>query len=67
MAHGICELMWQNIILTEKDLFEVEPLMIYFNSNATLDIVHNTFQYGWGKHIEIDRYFIKEKLDQRTI
>jgi hypothetical protein len=29
MAHGICELMWQNIIFTEKDLFEVEPLMIY--------------------------------------
>jgi hypothetical protein len=60
MAHGICEVMWLKIILTEKDLSEAEPLMIYFNSNATLDIVHNLFQDGWAKHIEIDRYFIKK-------
>jgi hypothetical protein len=67
MAHGICEVMWLKIILTELGLFQAKPLMLYCDNKAALDIVHNPVQHGRTKHIEIDRHFIKEKLDQGII
>jgi hypothetical protein len=67
MAHGICEVMWLKIILTELGLFHAKPLMAYCDNKAALDIAHNPVQHGRTKHIEIDRHFIKEKLDQGII
>jgi hypothetical protein len=67
MAHGICEVMWLKIILTELGLFQAKPLMLYCDNKAALDIAHNPVQHGRTKHIEIDRHFIKEKLDQGII
>ena len=67
MAHGVCELLWLKIILMELGLFQARPLMMYCDNKAALDIAHNPVQHGRTKHIEIDRHFIKEKLDQGII
>jgi hypothetical protein len=67
MAHGVCEVLWLKIILMELGLFQAGPLMMYCDNKAALDIAHNPVQHGRTKHIEIDRHFIKEKLDQGII
>ncbi|XP_073219751.1 uncharacterized protein [Cicer arietinum] len=51
MAHGICELLWLKIIL--EDL--------------KISIAHNPVQHDRTKRIEVDRHFIKEKLDSGMI
>ena len=67
MAHGVCEVLWLKIILMELGLFQARPLMMYCDNKAALDIAHNPVQHGRTKHIEIDRHFIKEKLDQGIV
>ncbi|RDY01552.1 Copia protein, partial [Mucuna pruriens] len=60
MAHGICEGLWMKIIL---DDFKV----LFCDNNPTMNIAHNLVQHDRTKHIEIDRHFIKEKLDSGLI
>jgi hypothetical protein len=63
MAHGVCEVLWLRILLMELGLFQSKPLMLYCDNKAALDIANNPVQHDRTKHIEIDRHFIKEKLD----
>ena len=63
IAHGVCELLWLQILLTELRLFKNGPLMLYCDNKAAIDIANNPVHHDKTKHIEIDRHFIKEKLD----
>jgi len=67
MAHGVCELLWLQILLMEFRLFKSKPLMLYCDNKAAIDIANNPVQHDRTKHIEIDRHFIKEKLDKGII
>ena len=67
MAHGICEILWLRILLMELGLYRSKPLMLYCDNKAALDIAHNPIQHDRTKHVEIDRHFIKEKIDQGTL
>jgi transposase InsO family protein len=67
MAHGVCEVLWLRILLTELGLFQDMPLMLYCDNKAAIDIANNPVQHDRTKHVEIDRHFIKEKLDRGII
>jgi hypothetical protein len=54
MAHGVCEVLWLKILLSELGLFQSKPLMLYCDNKAALDIAHNPVHHGRTKHIEID-------------
>jgi hypothetical protein len=43
------------------------PLKLYSNSKVVISIAHNLVQHVRTKHIEINCYFIKEKLDAGII
>jgi hypothetical protein len=64
MASGLCELMWLRILLAELRLFGGGPLKLYCDNRAAINLVHNPVQHDRTKHIEIDRHFIREKLDE---
>ncbi|RDX73882.1 hypothetical protein CR513_46443, partial [Mucuna pruriens] len=38
-------------------------MKLFCDNNSTINIVDNPIQHDKTKHIGIDRYFIKEKLD----
>ena len=42
-------------------------MRLYYNNKSTINIAHNPMQHDQTKHIEIDRHFIKEKLDSGLI
>lgn len=42
-------------------------MKLYFNNKSAMNIAHNLVQHDWTKHIEVDRHFIKEKLDSGLI
>lgn len=67
MAQGICEVLWLKRVLEELRRPMGHPLKLYYNNKATISIVHNSIQNDRTKHIEIDRYFIKEKLEEGII
>ncbi|PRQ43270.1 putative RNA-directed DNA polymerase [Rosa chinensis] len=67
MAHGVCELLWLRNLL--RDLgFKLESTMqLYCDNKAAIDISQNPVQHDRTKHVEVDRHFIKEKLDAKII
>jgi hypothetical protein len=67
MAHGVCEVLWMRILLMELGLFKGTPLMLYCDNKAAIDIANNPVQHDRTKHVEIDRHFIKEKLESGII
>ncbi|KAK2433017.1 putative mitochondrial protein [Trifolium repens] len=67
MAQGICELLWLKIILEDLKIKWEEPMKLYCDNKSAISIAHNPVQHDRTKHIEVDRHFIKEKLDSGLI
>ncbi|RDX83609.1 Copia protein, partial [Mucuna pruriens] len=66
MTHSICEGLWMKIILDDLKV-KYEGHMKLCDNNSTISIAHNLVQQNITKHIEIDRHFIKKKLDNKLI
>jgi ATP sulfurylase len=47
--------------------FEPKALSFYCDDKSAIEIAHNPVQHDRTKHVEIDRHFIKEKLEAGTI
>ena len=56
-----------HILLAELRLYRCKPLMLYCDNKAAIDIANNPVQHDRTKHIEIDRHYIKEKLDRGIV
>ncbi|RVW71223.1 Retrovirus-related Pol polyprotein from transposon TNT 1-94 [Vitis vinifera] len=63
MAHGICEGMWLQRILKELGIISNSTMTVLCDNKATISIAKNPVQHDRTKHVEIDRHFIKEKLE----
>ena len=43
-------------------------MVLYCDNNAAIcDIAHNPIQHDRTKHVEVDRFFIKEKLEEKIV
>jgi transposase InsO family protein len=67
MALGLCELLWLKILLSDLGYSPTQPLRLHCDSKAACDIAHNPVQHDRTKHVEVDRFFIKEKLDEKIL
>ncbi|KAK2405752.1 hypothetical protein QL285_054960 [Trifolium repens] len=67
MTQSICEGLWIDRVLEELKMKIELPLKLYSDSKAAISVAHNPVQHDRTKHIEIDRHFIKEKLDAGII
>jgi len=67
MTQGICELKWLKIILEDLKIRWDKPMKLYCDNKSAISIAHNPVQHDRTKHIEVDRHFIKEKLDSGLI
>lgn len=67
MAQGICELLWMKIVLDDLKIKCEGPMKLLGDNKSAISIAHNPVQHDRTKHIEIDRHFIKEKLDSGLI
>ena len=46
---------------------QISPMKLYCDNKAACDIAHNPVQHDRTKHVEVDRHFIKEKLESKLI
>ncbi|XP_017191168.1 uncharacterized mitochondrial protein AtMg00810-like [Malus domestica] len=67
MAHGICELLWLMILLTEIRFKPRGAMLLYCDNQDTREIANDPVQHDRTKHVEVDRHFIKEKLDVNLV
>ena len=64
MAQGICEGIWLNRLLEELRVPLKHPIVLYCDNQAAISIAKNPVHHDRTKHVEIDRHFIKEKIEE---
>ena len=67
MAVGIQELLWLKLLLTDLGYPPSELMVLYCDNKAACDIAHNPVQHDSTKHVEVDIFFIKEKLEKKIV
>ncbi|CAL2237756.1 unnamed protein product [Prunus armeniaca] len=67
MAHDVCELLWLRRLLRDLGFGPKKPMDLYCDNKAAIAIAHNPVQHDRTKHVEVDRNFIKEKLDAEIV
>lgn len=67
IVKGITELIWIRKLLTEIGFSPLNSCKLMCDNKAAISISKNPVQHDRTKHVEIDRHFIKEKLEERVI
>ena len=67
MALGIYVLLWLKILLDNLKINWIASMRVWCDNKSTISIAHNSIQHDRTKHVEMDKHFIKEKLDSRLI
>ena len=67
IAHGVCEALWLKMLLEEFKTMTGTPIKIYCDNKAAINMSHNPLHHDRTKHVEVDRHFIKEKIEEGTI
>src|SRR5262249_13056383 len=63
LALGICEGIWLKRLLEELKVNIALPIKVKCDNMATIELAKNPIQHDRTKHVEIDRHFIKEKVE----
>ncbi|RVW62724.1 Retrovirus-related Pol polyprotein from transposon RE1 [Vitis vinifera] len=67
MALGLYEALWLRLLLQDLGYLSRQPIRLFCDNKAACDIAHNPVQHDRTKHVEVDRLFIKEKLDDKIV
>ena len=67
MTHGVCELLWIRNILRDLGIEYATPMNLHCDNKAAIQNAQNPVQHDRTKHVEVDRHFIKENLDEKLI
>ena len=67
LALGICEGMWLKRICNELKIPLVGSIKVLCDNQSTINIAKNPVHHDRTKHVEIDRHFIKEKIDENIV
>ena len=67
VAKGIIEILWLRKLMGELNFPSSETCTLFCDNKAAIDISENPVQHDRTKHVEIDRHFIKEKLENKII
>jgi hypothetical protein len=67
MTLALCEMMWLKSMLKELRLLRNETMLLHCDNVAAINIANNPIQFDRTKHVEIDKFFIKEKIDSGVL
>ncbi|KAM0990118.1 hypothetical protein ACFX2C_008680 [Malus domestica] len=67
MSHSVCELLWLKKLLRDLGFKPKGAMKLHCDNKVAIEIAHNPVQHDQTKHVEIDRHFIKEKLDVGSV
>ena len=67
ISKGLCELFWLRSLMSEIGYHPNVEMSLYCDNRAAIQIAQNPVQHDRTKHVEIDRHFIKEKLEAKIV
>ncbi|BBG98715.1 HXXXD-type acyl-transferase family protein, partial [Prunus dulcis] len=67
MAQGICEILWLRKLLWGLGFKPKDTMQLFCDNKSARDIADNPVQHDRTKHVEVDRHFIKEKLEKKIV
>ena len=67
VAHGICEVLWIKQLLEELKVASPLPMKVFCDNKVVIAIAHNPVLHDRTEHVELDKHFIKEKLENGLI
>ena len=67
MVLELCEALWLRLLLQDLGYLSRQPIRLFCDNKVACDIAHNPVQHDRTKHVEVDRFFIKEKLDDKIV
>ncbi|RVW88966.1 Copia protein [Vitis vinifera] len=67
MTLGLCEALWLRLLLQDLGYLSRQLIRLFCDNKTACDIAHNPVQHDRTKHVEVDRFFIKEKLDDKIV
>ena len=59
---GVVKMLWLRTLLVGLKMNQENQMRLWCNNKSAISIADNLVQHDRTKHIEIDRFFIKEKL-----
>ncbi|CAL2239263.1 unnamed protein product [Prunus armeniaca] len=66
MTKGICELLWLRKLLIELVYKPASTMNLFCDNKTAIVIAQNSIQHDRIKHVEVDRHFIKQKLQAKV-
>lgn len=67
IAKRITEILWIHKLMNELGFPQKTACKLFCDNKAAIKISENPVQHDRTKHVEIDRHFIKDKLEDKTI
>ena len=67
MSLSLCEMMWLKRLLGELKVLRNETMMLHCDNVAAINIANNLVPFDRTKHVEIDKFFIREKIDSGVL
>ncbi|GJZ74386.1 uncharacterized mitochondrial protein-like protein [Tanacetum coccineum] len=62
-----CEILWMRWLLGELDMAPVGPTALFCDNQAARHIANNPVFHERTKHVEMDCYFVRERVDSMEI
>ena len=66
-ATRVSEVIWIKRLLEDLKIYVTLPLKLYCGNKSAIVIAHNSVLHDKTKHVEINKHFIKKKLDNGQI
>ena len=60
---GVCEGLWIMRLLKELGIQFEGPIQLWCDNKSSIEMVKNPIYHDRTKHVDIDRHFIKEKIE----
>ena len=67
LAHGICDAIWIKRSFEDLKISMSLLMKIYCDNKVVIPIAHNPILHDRTKYIEVDKHFIKEKIENVLI
>lgn len=67
IAKGITKILWIRKLMHEFCFPQITTCKLYCDNKAAISILENLVQHDRTNHVKIDRHFIKEKLETRSL
>ncbi|CAL2266976.1 unnamed protein product [Prunus armeniaca] len=64
---GVCELLWLKRLMEELGFPSKDTMKLYCHNQSSIKIAEDLVQHDRTKHVEINRNFIYEKLEEKII